>query len=179
MSTKLEWGLNTGGFHFRLTSAHAPQHPVITYVEMGTVGLGSHGLLRQPFVLNVDVVCIKFTSVKDLNVNDVLDGNANVLRCSDNKVAAIRDISRSCLDPNDFTVLNCIVKGHSSFSPPFLRLRLCSRFTLLAAYTYFDHKDFSPHPIDSVKGHASLLPLEQQKAKKNKNKTKKKHRFTQ
>ncbi|GFU71585.1 hypothetical protein TNCV_3035251 [Trichonephila clavipes] len=32
-------------------------------------------------------------------------------------VAAIRDISRSCLDPNDFTVLNCIVKGHASLSP--------------------------------------------------------------
>ncbi|PRD23568.1 UNVERIFIED_CONTAM: hypothetical protein NCL1_46006 [Trichonephila clavipes] len=52
--------------------------------------------------------------------------------------AAIRDISRSCRDPNDFTVLNCIVK------------------------------DFSPHPIDSVKGHASLSPLAQQKAKKKK-----------
>ncbi|GFW15547.1 hypothetical protein TNCV_4656871 [Trichonephila clavipes] len=47
-------------------------------------------------------------------------------------VAAIRDISRSRLDPNDFTVLNCIVKGHASLSPPSLRLRLCSRFTLLA-----------------------------------------------
>ncbi|GFU45439.1 hypothetical protein TNCV_3625631 [Trichonephila clavipes] len=47
-------------------------------------------------------------------------------------VAAIRDISRSCLDPNDFTVLNCIVKGHSSLSPPSLWLRLCSHFTLLA-----------------------------------------------
>ncbi|GFY11930.1 hypothetical protein TNCV_4974301 [Trichonephila clavipes] len=80
--------------------------------------------------------------------------------------AAIRDISRSCLDPNDFTVLNCIVKGHASLSPPSLRLRLCSRFTLLATYTYFDLKDFNPHPIDSVKGHASLSPLAQQKAKK-------------
>ncbi|GFV40178.1 hypothetical protein TNCV_3953751 [Trichonephila clavipes] len=48
------------------------------------------------------------------------------------KVAAIRDISHSCLNPNDFTVLNCIVKGHASLSPPSLRLRLCSRFTLLA-----------------------------------------------
>ncbi|GFY12979.1 hypothetical protein TNCV_665451 [Trichonephila clavipes] len=47
-------------------------------------------------------------------------------------VAAIRDISRSCLDPNDFTVLNCIVKSHASLSPPSLWLRLCSRFTLLA-----------------------------------------------
>ncbi|GFY02144.1 transposable element Tcb1 transposase [Trichonephila clavipes] len=47
-------------------------------------------------------------------------------------VAAIRDISRSHLDPNDFTVLNCIVKGHAFLSPPSLRLRLCSRFTLLA-----------------------------------------------
>ncbi|GFY11909.1 hypothetical protein TNCV_4974091 [Trichonephila clavipes] len=52
--------------------------------------------------------------------------------------AAIRDISRSCLDPNDFTVLNFIVKGHASLSLPSLRLRLCSRFTLLATYTYFD-----------------------------------------
>ncbi|GFX58736.1 tigger transposable element-derived protein 1 [Trichonephila clavipes] len=33
------------------------------------------------------------------------------------KVAAIRHISHSCLDPNDFTVVNCIVKGHASFSP--------------------------------------------------------------
>ncbi|GFU85222.1 piggyBac transposable element-derived protein 4 [Trichonephila clavipes] len=32
--------------------------------------------------------------------------------------------------------------------------------------TYFDPKDFSPHPIDSVKSHASLSPLAQQKAKK-------------
>ncbi|GFV36318.1 hypothetical protein TNCV_2233651 [Trichonephila clavipes] len=40
-------------------------------------------------------------------------------------VPAIRDISRSCLDPNDFTVINCIVKGHESLSPPSLRLRLC------------------------------------------------------
>ncbi|GFV04179.1 hypothetical protein TNCV_918001 [Trichonephila clavipes] len=48
------------------------------------------------------------------------------------RVAAIRNISRSCLDPNDFTVLNCTVKGHASLSPPSLRLRLCSRFTLLA-----------------------------------------------
>ncbi|GFU77135.1 hypothetical protein TNCV_4686911, partial [Trichonephila clavipes] len=47
-------------------------------------------------------------------------------------VAAIRHISRSCLDPNDFTVVNCIVKGHASLSPPSFRLRLCSRFTLLA-----------------------------------------------
>ncbi|GFX17905.1 HTH_Tnp_Tc3_2 domain-containing protein [Trichonephila clavipes] len=51
-------------------------------------------------------------------------------------VAAIRNISRSCLDPNDFTIVNCIVKGH-----------------------------------------ASLSPIAQEKAKK-KNKTKKKHRFT-
>ncbi|GFU81745.1 hypothetical protein TNCV_3086571 [Trichonephila clavipes] len=48
------------------------------------------------------------------------------------KVAVIRDISRSCLDPNNFTVHNCIVKGHASLSPPSLRLRLCSRFSLLA-----------------------------------------------
>ncbi|GFX57057.1 hypothetical protein TNCV_2963371 [Trichonephila clavipes] len=50
-------------------------------------------------------------------------------------VAAMRYISHSCLDPNDFTVVNCIVKGHASLSPPSLRLRLCSRFTLLATYT--------------------------------------------
>ncbi|GFX36383.1 hypothetical protein TNCV_4932961 [Trichonephila clavipes] len=48
------------------------------------------------------------------------------------QVAAIRDISRSCLDANEFTVLNCIVKGHASLSPPSLRLRLCSCFSLLA-----------------------------------------------
>ncbi|GFV61397.1 hypothetical protein TNCV_446131 [Trichonephila clavipes] len=48
------------------------------------------------------------------------------------KVAAIHRISHSCLDPNDFTLLNCIVKGYASLSPPSLRLRLCSRFTLLA-----------------------------------------------
>ncbi|GFS95094.1 ZP domain-containing protein [Trichonephila clavipes] len=50
----------------------------------------------------------------------------------DDVVAAIRRIYHSCLDPNDFTVFNCIVKGHASLSPPSLRLRLCSRFTLLA-----------------------------------------------
>ncbi|GFX92338.1 transposable element Tcb1 transposase [Trichonephila clavipes] len=63
-------------------------------------------------------------------------------------VAANRHISHSFLDPNDFTVVNCIVKGHASLSlsPPSLRFRLCSRFTLLATYTYFDPKDFSPHP---------------------------------
>ncbi|GFV27607.1 hypothetical protein TNCV_4174231, partial [Trichonephila clavipes] len=91
-------------------------------------------------------------------------------------VAAIRYISRSYLDPNDFTVLNCIVKGHASLSSPSLRLRFCSRFTLLATLAYFDPKDFIPHPIDSVKGNASLLPLAQQKAKKKK--PKKKHRFS-
>ncbi|GFX94765.1 hypothetical protein TNCV_1636271 [Trichonephila clavipes] len=99
------------------------------------------------------------------------------------KVAAICHISHSCLDPNDFTVLNCIVKGHASLSPPSLRLRLFSRFTLLATLTYFDPKDFSPYPsivpkvaaichishscLDPndftvlnciVKGHASLSP---------------------
>ncbi|GFV76334.1 hypothetical protein TNCV_4413131 [Trichonephila clavipes] len=67
-------------------------------------------------------------------------------------VAAIRHISHSCLDPNDFTVVNCIVKGHASLSPPSLRLRLRSRFTLLAIYTYFDPKDFSPHPSTVSKG---------------------------
>ncbi|GFX52677.1 hypothetical protein TNCV_3979801 [Trichonephila clavipes] len=90
------------------------------------------------------------------------------------EVAAIRDISRSCLDPNDFTVLNCIVKGHASLPPPSLRLRLCSRFTPLATWTYFDPKDFSPHPINSIEGHASLSPLAQQKAKKKQ----KRNRFT-
>ncbi|GFS98024.1 transposable element Tcb2 transposase [Trichonephila clavipes] len=34
--------------------------------------------------------------------------------------------------------------------------------------TYFDLKDFSPHSIDSVKGHASLSPLAREKAKKKK-----------
>ncbi|GFW28585.1 hypothetical protein TNCV_2317331 [Trichonephila clavipes] len=62
---------------------------------------------------------------------------------------AIRDISRSCLDPNDFAVLNCIVKGHASLSPPSLRLRLCSRFTLLAFGEIFGHmaREASLHPI--------------------------------
>ncbi|GFU80427.1 hypothetical protein TNCV_3521991 [Trichonephila clavipes] len=67
-------------------------------------------------------------------------------------VAAIRHISHSCLDPNNFTVINCIVKGHVSLSSPSLRLRLCSRFTLLATYTYFDPKDFSPDPSTVSKG---------------------------
>ncbi|GFT91475.1 uncharacterized protein TNCV_4286241 [Trichonephila clavipes] len=59
--------------------------------------------------------------------------NKSILTHEDNSVvAAIRHISHSCLDPNEFTVLNCIVKGHASLSPPSLRLRLCSRFTLLA-----------------------------------------------
>ncbi|GFS94037.1 hypothetical protein TNCV_2573661 [Trichonephila clavipes] len=109
------------------------------------------------------------------------------------KVAAIRDISRSSLDPNDFTVLNCIVKGQASLSSPSLRLRgkwhvtygvpvperdkwaeqfcwngdrvnlsaegtvaplscdLIGRGRSLAEkwawkWTYFDPKDFSPHP---------------------------------
>ncbi|GFX01794.1 hypothetical protein TNCV_1021971 [Trichonephila clavipes] len=33
---------------------------------------------------------------------------------------------------------------------------------------YFDPKDFSPHSIDSVEGHASLLRLPQQKNKEQK-----------
>ncbi|GFU26009.1 hypothetical protein TNCV_5104951 [Trichonephila clavipes] len=33
--------------HLIGTSAHAPQHPMVTYNEMATVGLGSHGLLRH------------------------------------------------------------------------------------------------------------------------------------
>ncbi|GFV76321.1 hypothetical protein TNCV_4413001 [Trichonephila clavipes] len=82
-------------------------------------------------------------------------------------VAAIRDISRSCLDPKDFTVLNCIVKGHASLSSPSLWLRLRSRFTLLAIYTYFDPKDFSPHPstvskeksLNSVSHSSSASPV--------------------
>ncbi|GFW92877.1 hypothetical protein TNCV_3495101 [Trichonephila clavipes] len=61
-----------------------------------------------------------------------LRGLLSPIRVVDLMVAAIRDISRSCLDPNDFTVLNCIVKGHAFLSPRSLRLRLCSRFTLLA-----------------------------------------------
>ncbi|GFU43141.1 uncharacterized protein TNCV_4289801 [Trichonephila clavipes] len=47
-------------------------------------------------------------------------------------VAAIHDISRSCLDSYDFTVFNCIVKGHRALSPPSMWFRLSSRFTLLA-----------------------------------------------
>ncbi|GFS76394.1 hypothetical protein TNCV_1620351 [Trichonephila clavipes] len=32
--------------HLMKTSAHAPQHPMVSYTEMGTVGFGPHGLLR-------------------------------------------------------------------------------------------------------------------------------------
>ncbi|GFV21248.1 hypothetical protein TNCV_183991 [Trichonephila clavipes] len=95
---------------------------------------------------------------------------------TDNCVAAIRHISHSCLDPNDFTVVNCIVKGHASLSPPSLRLRLCSRFTLLTTYTYFDPKDFSPHPSTVSKVTRPFHPCSTKS--KEKNKTKKKHRFT-
>ncbi|GFT22201.1 hypothetical protein TNCV_3272391 [Trichonephila clavipes] len=63
---------------------------------------------------------------------ELLYHSNDFIRSQKHRVAAIRDISRSCLDPNDFTVLNCIVKGHASLSPPSLRLRLRSRFTLLA-----------------------------------------------
>ncbi|GFV32777.1 hypothetical protein TNCV_3312581 [Trichonephila clavipes] len=105
------------------------------------------------------------TCYTDFISEDVDAAAEGTVRASVN-VPAIRDNSRSCLDPNDFTVLNCIVKDHASLSPPSLRLRLCSRFTLFATKTYFDPKDFSPHPIDSVKGHASLSPFAQQKAKK-------------
>ncbi|GFY14125.1 uncharacterized protein TNCV_3613141 [Trichonephila clavipes] len=86
------------------------------------------------------------------------------------EVAAICDISRSCLDPNDFTVLNCIVKGHVSPSPPSLRLRLCSRFTLLATWTYFDPKDFSPHPSTVSKVMRPFHPLLNKKQRKKENK---------
>ncbi|GFY32517.1 uncharacterized protein TNCV_3560251 [Trichonephila clavipes] len=82
------------------------------------------------------------------------------------RVAAIRHISHSCLDPNDFTVVNCIVKGHASLSPPSLRLRLCSRFTLLATYTYFDPKDFSPHPSTVSKVMRPFHPLLNKKQRK-------------
>ncbi|GFV41432.1 hypothetical protein TNCV_5048371 [Trichonephila clavipes] len=33
--------------HLIRTSAHAPQPPMVTYTEVGTVGLGPHGLLRH------------------------------------------------------------------------------------------------------------------------------------
>ncbi|GFU78656.1 uncharacterized protein TNCV_2302671 [Trichonephila clavipes] len=82
------------------------------------------------------------------------------------EVAAIRDISRSCLYPNDFAVLNCIVKGHASLSPPSLQLRLCSRFTLFATYTYFDPKDLSPHPSTVSKVMRPFHPLLNKKQRK-------------
>ncbi|GFS50188.1 uncharacterized protein TNCV_3061 [Trichonephila clavipes] len=85
-------------------------------------------------------------------------------------VAAIRHIFYSCLDPNDFTVVNCIVKGNASLSPPSLRLRLCSRFTLLATYTYFDPKDFSPHPSTVSKVMRPFHPLLNKKQIKKKKK---------
>ncbi|GFT55088.1 hypothetical protein TNCV_2325831 [Trichonephila clavipes] len=33
--------------HLIGTSAHTPQFPTVKYTEMGTVGLGPHGLLRH------------------------------------------------------------------------------------------------------------------------------------
>ncbi|GFX15980.1 hypothetical protein TNCV_522871 [Trichonephila clavipes] len=33
--------------HLIGASAHVPQHPIVAYVEMGTVGLGRHGLLHH------------------------------------------------------------------------------------------------------------------------------------
>ncbi|GFU01865.1 hypothetical protein TNCV_1523641 [Trichonephila clavipes] len=33
--------------HLIGTSAHAPQHPMVTYTVMGTVGQSLHGLLRH------------------------------------------------------------------------------------------------------------------------------------
>ncbi|GFU88316.1 hypothetical protein TNCV_847091 [Trichonephila clavipes] len=62
----------------------------------------------------------------------VYDVEENEFESNPDYVAAIRHISHSCLDSNDFTVVNCIVKGHAPPSLPSLRLRLCSRFTLLA-----------------------------------------------
>ncbi|GFX20585.1 uncharacterized protein TNCV_3489411 [Trichonephila clavipes] len=108
----------------------------------------------------------------------VLKATSNDRRCHDEfrgsrsdyfkQVAAIRDISRSCLDPNDFTVLNCIVKGHASLSPlpcGFVRVRV-SPYLLLRPILIL--KILVLTPIDCVKGHASLSPLAQQKAKKKK-----------
>ncbi|GFT64512.1 uncharacterized protein TNCV_2382501 [Trichonephila clavipes] len=82
------------------------------------------------FNLVTSPICVLCDTGQDMTAAHLDECSAlNDLNCI---VAAIRDISSSCLDPNEFTVLNCIVKGHASLSPPSLRLRLCSRFTLLA-----------------------------------------------
>ncbi|GFV85643.1 hypothetical protein TNCV_3436461 [Trichonephila clavipes] len=73
------------------------------------------------------------------------------------QVAAIRHLSHLCLDPNDFTVVNCIVKGHASLTPPSLRLRLCSRFTLLATYTYFNSHPSTVSKVINLKRYPRCL----------------------
>ncbi|GFW98169.1 hypothetical protein TNCV_2492221 [Trichonephila clavipes] len=40
-------GVSLQSDHLMGTSAHAPQRPMATYTEMGTVGPGPHGLLRH------------------------------------------------------------------------------------------------------------------------------------
>ncbi|GFX75330.1 hypothetical protein TNCV_3043521 [Trichonephila clavipes] len=49
-SINFAWGLKIGVSlqtdHLIGMSAHAPQRQMVTYTEMGTVGLGPHGLLR-------------------------------------------------------------------------------------------------------------------------------------
>ncbi|GFX76095.1 retrovirus-related Pol polyprotein from transposon opus [Trichonephila clavipes] len=46
-----------------------------------------------------------------LGICQSLDARRGGSRRNKNEVAAIRCISHSCLDPNDFAILNCIVKG--------------------------------------------------------------------
>ncbi|GFY24927.1 hypothetical protein TNCV_2691181 [Trichonephila clavipes] len=82
------------------------------------------------------------------------------------RVAAIHNISRSCLDPNDFTVLNSIVKGDASLHPipcGFVCVRV-SPYLLLRPILIL--KVLVLTPTERVKDHASLSPLAQQKAKK-------------
>ncbi|GFU70104.1 uncharacterized protein TNCV_2752391 [Trichonephila clavipes] len=41
------WGVSIQTHHLIGASAHEPQRPMVTYIRMGTVGPGSHGLLRH------------------------------------------------------------------------------------------------------------------------------------
>ncbi|PRD18182.1 UNVERIFIED_CONTAM: hypothetical protein NCL1_61613 [Trichonephila clavipes] len=87
-------------------------------------------------------------------------------------VAVIRDISRSCLDSNDFKVLNCIVKGHASLSPPSLRLRYVriSPYLLLRPILTLKILVLTPSTVSKVM--RPFHPLLEKKQRK-----KKKHRF--
>ncbi|GFX10802.1 transposon Ty3-G Gag-Pol polyprotein [Trichonephila clavipes] len=123
--------------------------------------LCSMAIAVKPFSRSTVVVEHKIFLI-NFNLEKLLSPLATLI----GRVAVIRHISHSCLDPNDFTVVNCIVKGHASLSPPSLRLRLYSRFTLLATYTYFDPKDFSPQPSTVSKVIRPFHPLLNKKQRK-------------